>query len=123
MSLSLTPHMLAAAYAYLRECSPFKAWGLPLADEVEFCVTRHRDREADHNTRSRAKEHIIRVSSYAVKTTDGLMQAMAHEMIHARQAIDGTANRAQHNAEFKRLANRVCRQHGWKYDTFLDWLP
>lgn len=121
MTPLLTPHSLAAAYDYLRTTLPFRAWKLPLADEVEFCVTRHRDREADHNTYRRTDEHIIRVSSYVVKTTDGLMQAMAHEMIHAKQVVAGTSTR--HNADFKRLANRVCALHGWKYDSFLDWLP
>src|SRR3990167_10802079 len=87
MTLLLTPAALSAAYEFLRTTSPFRGWKLPHADEVEFHVTRHRDREADHEVRRR--EHTIRVSSRTIKTTDALMQAMAHEMIHAYQ--DGVA--------------------------------
>lgn len=36
---------------------------------------------------------------------------MAHEMIHLHQHLRKTETRAQHNAEFKRLAAQVCAQH------------
>ena len=114
MSLHLTPHILAAAYEYLQKTRPFRAWKLPPADEVEFGVTRHRDREGDHGTDARTDGHIIRASEQYIKTTDDLMQLMAHEMIHAKQHHTKTAPRNyDHNAEFKRLAARVCKEHGW----------
>ena len=115
MSLPLTPHMLAAAYDFLRECPPFKAWKLPDSDAVQFHVTRHRDRYADHKT-VRA-EHVIRVSAPNVTTTDELMQVMAHEMLHARQAQKH--DRGIHNAPFKRAAAQVCRIHGWSLKEFI----
>lgn len=119
MSLPLTPHVLAAAYEYLRATQPFSAWKLPHADEVEFGVTRHRDREADHGMHK--KEHCIRVSMAKVKTTDAVMQAVGHEMIHAYQdGIVRTGSRkVDHNKEFKRLAKRVCSTHGWDWEKFL----
>lgn len=120
MTLPITPAALAAAYEYLRTTPPFKGWKLPHADEVEFRVTRHRDREADHEV-LRRRNHIIRVSAVRIKTTDALMQAMAHEMVHGYQdGIARTDTRAIHNSEFKRLAQRVCRMHGWHYEGFAD---
>jgi uncharacterized membrane protein len=119
MTLALTPNALAGAYEYLRTTPPIKGWKLPHADDVEFHVTRHRDREADHEVRRR-RDHIIRVSARKVRTTDALMQAMAHEMIHAYQdAIARTDTRADHNRDFKWLARSVCRAHGWDKDEFI----
>ncbi len=119
MSLPLTPEMLAAAYEYLRHTPPFKNWKLPEADEVEFSVTRHRDRFADH-TLDRS-QHRIRASSRHIKTTYALLQAVAHEMVHGYQdGIAKTGSRhTAHNAEFVRLSNRVCKLHGFDPKTFV----
>ena len=120
MTLPLTPATLTAAYEFLRTTPPFKGWKLPHADEVEFHVTRHRDREADHEI-VRRMVHVIRVSVNKVKATDALMQAMAHEMIHAYQdGVARTGTHAVHNTEFKRLASRVCHVHGWKPEGFAE---
>ena len=119
MTLPLTPHVLVAAYEYLRATAPFRRWALPPADEVEFCVTRHRDREGDHDVRGAQRDHVLRVSSYWIKTTSELMEVMAHEMIHAKQRMTRTASNDKHNAEFHRLAQRVCQQHGWDKIEFM----
>lgn len=120
MSLPLTPHVLAAGYDYLRATQPFKAWRLPPADEVEFGVTRHRDREGDHSTyRWHTDEHIIRVSAYYVKNTESLLICLAHEMIHAHMKIKKIGQRNDHGTRFKRLAKRVCSIHGWDTEKFL----
>lgn len=119
MTLPLTPAVLEAAYTYLCATSPFKGWKLPPADEVEFCVTNHRDQEGDHCVYRYTKEHIIRVSAYAITTTHALMIVMAHEMIHAKQEIAKTARRGGHNKEFHRLAKRVCHVHGWDTRLFI----
>lgn len=119
MSLPLTPHILAAAYEYLRTTQPFSGWKLPPADEVEFGVTRHRDREGDHSTYRRTTEHIIRVSAYYVKTTQALLICLAHEMIHAHMELSKTTQRNDHGTTFKCLARRVCRVHGWEVEKFL----
>lgn len=111
--------MLETAYEYLRSTSPFKSWKLPPVEEIELAVTRHRDREGDHCVYRRTQDHIIRVSAAAIKTTDALMQVMAHEMCHAYQEQTKTARRGEHNTEFKRLAKRVCRYHGWETAHFI----
>src|SRR3990167_1462184 len=61
----------------------------------------------------------IRVSANNIGTSDALVQALAHEMIHAYQyGVARTGTRAMHNTEFKRLATRVCKVHGWKTEGF-----
>lgn len=120
MSLPLTPHTLAGAYDYLRTTPPFKGWRLPPAEEVEFAVTRHRDREGDYGMCGRT-EHVIRVSMYKIKTTDMLLQVIAHEMIHEYQEgkLHNGSGRTDHNKVFWALAYRVCRAHGWDATRFV----
>jgi len=116
MTLPITPDSLTAAYEYLRTTPPFKSWRLPHADAVEFHVTRHRDREADHRVYCKTRadmtlRHIIRVSAYHITTTAKLMEAVGHEMIHMHQAVMG--NKVQHSPQFNRWNARMCEVHGW----------
>lgn len=113
MSLPLTPHILVAAYEFLRETPPYKSWSLPESDSIQFHVTRHKDREGDYSF-SNGSTHIIRLSSKWIGHTDNLLRVMAHEMIHLYQRTSKreTPN-TNHNAQFIRLANRVCQLHGW----------
>lgn len=116
MTLHVTPEIIERCYDFLRAIPPFKAWRLPPADEVEFGVTLHHDREADHDVAGpvRGRQHSMRVSDYHVNTVDALVQAVAHEMIHAKQ-MSAHAGKRGHNAEFKRLAAKVATLGGW------DW--
>jgi hypothetical protein len=52
-----------------------------------------------------------------VRSTDLLIATMAHEMIHLYQDENGTA-RGHHNAQFRRLAKRVCSIHGFDLKNF-----
>jgi hypothetical protein len=108
--LHLTPEMLRAAYEYLRTTPPFRRWKLPPADEVEFHVTRHKDRTGDCET-SAGHEPLIRVSATLVGWTASLLATMAHEMIHVH--LDRKKVRAAHGWEFRRAAAQVCRHHGF----------
>ena len=120
MSLPLTPAILEAAYEFLRACPPFRAWKLPHADEIEFHVIQLKDREGDHTTYCGTDQHVIRISAKRIGHTDSLIVVMAHEMIHARQAITKTTTRgSMHNADFRRFAASVCRTHGFDPKTFV----
>jgi len=121
MTLPLTPNVVEAAYDYLRATSPFKGWKLPPGDEVAFTVDCDRVNEAAHYVDGRARLHTIWISAYNVETTDALMQASAHEMIHAYQdgVLHTGSRRVHHNAAFIRLARSVCRYHGWDVRTFV----
>ena len=114
MALSLTPHMLVAAYEYLRTTPPFRGWKLPEADDIEFQVTGHSDREGHYTRWIGTDHHFICISGKRIAFTDSLMQAMAHEMIHLRQALARTETpNTEHNSEFKTIARRACAVHGW----------
>lgn len=117
MSLPLTPQRLAATYECLRAFPPFSRWGLPEAEAVKFKVSRHHDRFA-HYTRIKARHHIV-VSARFNGHFNTLASTMAHEMIHLKQGVAKTETHgAQHNAEFHRLANQVCRKFGWDPKSF-----
>lgn len=113
VTLPLTPHMLAAAYDYLRETPPFRRWKLPESDAVEFHVTRHRDRYGDAEV-CKALDKCMRVSSANVTDTDTLMQTIGHELIHMH--LDG---RAAHGPRFLLWAKRACDYHGWDMRKFV----
>lgn len=108
--LHLTPEMLRASYEYLRATPPFRRWGLPPADEIEFHVTRHKDKAGECES-SGGQEPVIRISSQLIGWTQSLMETMAHEMIHLH--LDRRGERASHGASFKRTAAQVCRRHGF----------
>lgn len=117
--MKLTPEHLIGAYEYLRAVPPMKRWKLPHADEVEFSVIHHKKNEADHSLWK--GRHTVRVAANHIVSTDNLIAAMAHEMIHAYQdgVLKSGSRRVMHNAEFHRLAKRVCERHGWNIHFFI----
>ena len=116
MSLPLAPHMLAAAYEYLRSTPPFRGWKLPHADEVKFVVNRH---PVNMGTCQGGSTCTIEISSVTVGHTDTMLRTMAHEMIHLRQFLHGEENSSQHNADFRHKSVQVCRYHGWDVRVFV----
>jgi len=114
MAFRLNLENLPAAYEYLRACDPFRGWKLPEADEVGFQITRHADRFGHHGGK------IIAISERCVGSSWKLLEIMGHEMIHLYQFNKGTeTSNTEHNAEFKRLARRVCSVHGWDPKAFV----
>ena len=115
MSLPLLPQHLEAAYEFVRALPPFSGWRiLPHADQIIFTVNRHQSfcgtyEQIDH------EKHEICISAKCVGHTDTLVRIMSHEMIHLYQVLKGTAPKGdvQHNREFRRIADSVCRLHGW----------
>jgi hypothetical protein len=117
--LHLTPEMLENAYEFLRTTLPFRRMNLPHADNLVFRVMGARDRFG--HFKGRIKDNVdlneIGVSQHIVHSTDMLMATMAHEMIHLYQHEKG-GTRGLHNAQFKRIAARVCRVHGFDLESF-----
>ena len=108
--MKLTPALLEATYNFLCETPPFRNWpALPV--EVGFIVVK------DKKVRGYQRGRVIGISEGCIGRVDALIATMAHEMIHLYQAEKKTATRAEHNAEFYRLAKIVCRHHG--YDPLL----
>lgn len=115
--MHLTPDTLEASYRLLMTTLPFRRWKLPHPDDVEFVVSMHRDRHAHHRAYTvPAGQHEIAVSAHKVKNLGLLNECMAHEMVHMRQ--DQLGFRDQHGSGFQRLAQLVCRRHGWNLATF-----
>lgn len=121
MSLHLTPDILEASYELLRATQPFSRWKLPHADDVEFRVTGHAGVFGSfHFDDTHPGRERIQVSERNVKTLPLLLQVLAHEMCHLREAIvcRRRAGRANHGAMFQRLAAQVCRHHDFNLETF-----
>ena len=118
--LHLTPEALENAYEYMRATLPFRRMNLPHADEILFRVMGARDRYGHFKGRIRDNSDLneIALSQTKVHSTDVLMQTMAHEMIHLHQHEKGSCTRGVHNAQFQRIAARVCRIHGFDPETF-----
>ncbi|MBT9176512.1 MAG: hypothetical protein DDT20_00831 [Firmicutes bacterium] len=122
MSLPLTAARLAAVYECLRSFPPLSRLGLPQAEHIEFRVSRSA-KEHGHYQRGkppRNDEHRLSISSRSVGQFASLAWVMAHEMIHLSQGIRGTETAGtQHNAEFHRIAKRVCRRFGFDLNAFV----
>ena len=114
MSLSMTPRMLEAAYEYLRTTPPFRGWGLPDGDMVEFWVSRSLSHYGLYEWTG--DTHRIRISNRIANSTPRLIVTMAHEMIHEKQMI--MVNGVDHGVWFQRMADRVCKIHGFDRETF-----
>lgn len=118
MSLKLHPDRhLPGAYTYLRLTEPFSSWDLPEADEIKFVVTN----ESGAYGWFRPEDGVptIGVSAKNIGSTDYLLPLMGHEMIHLYQWLaKTTTSNTQHNAEFRRLAKKVCRAHEWSEKEF-----
>lgn len=112
MSFPLSPEHLAHMYECLRQLPPFTEWKLPESDAVKFRTPAITDYGEFRYP------NIITVSSMKHGHFDRLMETLAHEMVHYAQALKGTDNKAQHNADFKRRAKRVCSFFGWDYKGF-----
>lgn len=114
MSLGLTPEMLEAAYESLRATRPFKRWGLPPADEVEFRIIDRPDRWGRCGTTKNGTPYIEICASH---TTVAAMNAtLAHEVIHLH--LHRTDKRTHHGPRFKALAAEVCKHHGFDPKNF-----
>lgn len=112
--MTLTPSKLAAVYDCLRAFPPYRGWRLPESDGVVFGVSLSLDAFGTYE-RCRGKPR-IEISALMVNDWQTLVETMAHEMIHLRQCRAGRA--VDHDAEWQRIATRVCREFGWKREGF-----
>lgn len=108
--------MLEASYELLRTTPPFRGWKLPHADDVAFSVIRAKDRFADYECEDGT--HHIRVSQAKQRQLGTLLATMAHEMVHLRLKLTRADNGAEHGAAFHKLADQVCKFHGWDRGAF-----
>lgn len=116
MTLPLTPDMLHAAYEFLKSTPPFSKWNLPDGEDVTFKVSKRSDSFGRHWIEG--DRHVIEASSKLIGHTVTLIELMAHEMIHVHQNDVGMTTSGEHNAAFRKLAERVCKVHGFDPKSF-----
>lgn len=120
MTLRLTPERVAATYECLCAFPPFSRMALPAPPQIEFRISRAIGHDALYTRYARTDRPILEVSERRVGYFDTLALCVAHEMIHLYQDKANTETPGvQHNAEFVRIAKRVCRAFGWDPRQFL----
>lgn len=117
--LHVTPELVEASYERLRLTLPFKAWGLPHADDLAFHVTNHKDRYAHFTDENGKGNREIGISCLTVRSLYALDMALAHEMVHVKEWLELRAKfKGIHGRRFNQLAAQVCRVHGFDLDRF-----
>lgn len=114
MQLIWTVEQLRAQYEVLWHMRPFHRWRLPHGDEVVFHVTRQKDTRGEWSRIN--GHHLIRISCIVCRTVPRMVETMQHEMCHIRQWELG--ERSEHGAIFEKLADQVCKIHGWERGMF-----
>lgn len=112
MALIINKGMLGPAYDYLRATKPFSGWKLPPASDVIFGIIPNKDRCAHYYRRQRDHRHVIECSSHWNTRHVMLLSSLSHEMCHLYLHLTKRHSRRNpHNAEFWRLADRICKVH------------
>lgn len=110
--LTVTPALIRACYAALRETLPFRRWKLPEANDVTFATLRTRNMLGDYTfDSSAARPHTIRASGAKHSRMETLLATIGHEMCHMRLEVSGCKERGEHGPAFKRLAALCCKHH------------
>lgn len=113
--MKITPKTMSLIYEMLRYLPPFNRWRLPHESFICFAKLKNYQFFGDftpHDQRPR-----IRITT-KVKTLPMLVETMAHEMCHLKEGMSGRDNGEEHGKEFKRLANIVCKELGFREKDF-----
>lgn len=116
--LHLTPDMLERTYELLRTTPPFKGWKLPEADAVGFSVVLGANEHGCTVFDDEKLTFLIKVSSKRHKHLCSVVATMAHEMVHMREWQLKARADVHHGATFNKLADSVCRHHGFDRGQF-----
>lgn len=106
---NLTVDQIEAAYSLLKTFSPFKGWHLPDADDIEIRITNHNGMRGE--CIQEGPKLILNVSHKCHGHTLTLLNTLAHECVHLRQAQLGI--NLDHGEFFQKAAKQVCRIHGF----------
>lgn len=114
----ITPDQLYACYEFMRIMPPFSSYKMPAANEIEFQIVNDHRLHGWHK-RTENSGHVLAISRNCIGHTSSLLFYVAHEMIHLLQTERGTHTRSAHNAEFRKIAEKVCDIHGFDFRTFV----
>lgn len=118
--LKLTPDFTRGLYIMLKYGPVFSKMPLPMAAEVAFRVTRAKDRCGYYQYHPATGKHEIALDQPYNDRLEHAVETMAHEMIHLYQSINKSESRkTDHNAEFHRIAKRVCNAYGFPLSRFV----
>lgn len=115
--LHLTTDILERSYELLRATAPFRRWNLPPADDLEFRATRLADNDQGECWLRKDGSICLTVNPDRHHTLAAALMTLAHEMIHVREYKMGVRG-TSHGKVFNRLANQVCRHHGFDRGQF-----
>lgn len=108
---------MEGVYDAFRISAPFKKAQLPPGEEVQFNVIAS-PKLAGLCSYPKGVG-LIELSHRSVGTWQNMGWVMAHEMIHLSQMIRKTeTSKTKHNAEFRRIAARVCKHFGFDLNQF-----
>lgn len=118
MALHLTPDMLEATYDLLRVTTPFNGWHLPEHDDLSFRVSASPTWIGDCMLDDEGGFRLS-ISVKGVSQLHTLVFYMAHEMVHLYQMMNKRDTQGvAHNADWRKLALRVCSIHGFDFKLF-----
>lgn len=116
--MHLTPDMLESGYRLLCHTPPFNRWKMPHPDDVVF-YAKTIDKSGTHGTQGQYWfdniHHHIQVNPARHHTLAAMLMTLAHEMVHLRV---GNLERGAHGRLYQRLADQVCRHHGFDRGQF-----
>lgn len=114
--MHITPDIAEAAYNLLLTTPPFRSWKLPPSDDIHFHIISHPGLRGDYALVKGF--HRIRISYKCARHLSTLLATMAHEMIHLREAQLCARWDVEHSAVFHRMADQVCKYHGFDRGMF-----
>jgi hypothetical protein len=116
----LTHESLEACYRLLLTTLPFRRWSLPHPDAVIF-YAKSIDKPGTHGTQGQywwdGISHHLQVNPHRHKTLHSALMTCGHEMVHMRIQLLRLREGA-HGRQFQRLADQVCRHHGFDRGQF-----
>lgn len=117
--MRLTPALIRKAYEFIIETPPFDKYLFPDSEGITFKVSRA-DGHFGQFIVSEDDKLVIELSDKIIGHTDLLMMFLAHEIIHLYQHLNKLDSaRTQHNAQFKKMAAKVCLEHGYDLKAFI----
>ena len=114
--LHLTPQILEQIYELLRVTPPFKRWKLPEPDTLEFRTIKLPDDNHGEMWKRANGSLCLTVNPLRHKTLASATMTLAHEMVHLR--LEAFKSREDHGPRFHKLADQVCRAHGFDRGQF-----
>ena len=103
----VTPKTMKAAYEFLKKVS-FAGLKIPESKNITFEAKNLKKYHGYY----KYPEHIVTINT-GTKTINGLLQIMAHEMIHVALEQNAASDHDKHDAHFEELARIIECEMGW----------